>query len=76
MLHLLASEGAAAGAAIGGFFIFWLILAVAALALWIWALVDIIGRPMDGTKKLLWIIVILVAPLLGALLYLLIGRKV
>ena len=72
----LASAAEIGGGLFAGFGILIVILALATLALWIWAFIDILGRNMDGTKKLLWIVVILVAPLIGAILYLLIGRKV
>lgn len=39
------------------------------------AIVDCIKSPMDGGKKLLWIILILVLPFLGMLLYFLLARK-
>ena len=58
----------------GGFLILWLILALAVLVLWIWALVDIIGSPMSAGAKIVWLLVIFFLPLLGSILYLLIGR--
>lgn len=39
-------------------------------------LVDILRADFkDGTKKLLWVVIVLVAPVLGALIYLLFGRR-
>lgn len=58
----------------GGFLILWLILAIAALVLWIWALIDIIGSPMSVGAKILWLLVIFFLPLIGSIIYLLIGR--
>lgn len=73
MTILLASNvGAAFGSAL-------LLLAVLALvAVWVWALVDAIGVPDDahyrtGTK-LLWVLVIAITGLLGAAIYLAVGR--
>ncbi len=43
---------------------------------WIAALVDIIrSRFRSDTDRLLWIVVVTLAPALGALLYLFLGRK-
>ncbi len=43
--------------------------------LWIWALIDIIRSEFaDSTNKIIWVLVIIFLPVIGALLYLLIGR--
>ncbi len=39
------------------------------------AIVDCVKSSMDGGKKVLWIILILLLPLLGLILYYLVGRK-
>ena len=39
------------------------------------AVVEIIRRPMDTTKKILWILVIVAFPIVGLLLYYFLGRK-
>ena len=39
------------------------------------AIVDCIQSSMDGTKKLLWILLILILPLLGMVLYFLLAKK-
>lgn len=39
------------------------------------ALVDIYKRPMDITKKLLWVLVILVFPVVGMVLYFILNKK-
>jgi phospholipase D-like protein len=52
-----------------------LILSVLTLVLFVWALVDILSSPRDGMGKLIWIVVVLVLPLLGPILYYFIGRK-
>jgi len=56
------------------FLVFW----VASLVLWIWALVDAIRVPEDrfyraGTK-LVWVLVIVLAGGIGAIIYLVVGR--
>lgn len=44
--------------------------------LWLWALIDLLSSEFgNSTNKLIWVVVILFLPVLGALLYLLIGRK-
>jgi hypothetical protein len=70
---LLASN---AGAAIGSALILLVILALAAL--WAWALVDAIRVPDDAQyragTKLVWVLVIALTGLVGAALYLAVGR--
>ena len=51
------------------------ILGILALALIIYAIIDLIKSPMDTTSKIIWGIVIWIIPFLGAILYLLIGRR-
>jgi Phospholipase_D-nuclease N-terminal len=65
-----------AGAAIGSALILLLILAL--VAAWVWALVDAIRVPDDahyraGTKPI-WILVIALTGLIGAAVYLAVGR--
>lgn len=44
-------------------------------ALWLWALIDLLSSDFrDSTTKLIWVVIIIFLPVLGALLYLLIGR--
>ncbi|MFD2248538.1 PLDc N-terminal domain-containing protein [Pontibacter ruber] len=44
--------------------------------LWLWALIDLLNSDFEkGIDKLIWLVVIVFIPLLGALLYLLFGRK-
>ncbi len=46
------------------------------LALFIWALVDILKSEFkDANNKIIWLIVVLVLPLVGAIIYLAVGRK-
>ncbi len=51
------------------------IIYVLGLVLFIWALVDILQAKRDNTWKLIWVLVCLVLPLLGPILYYFIGRK-
>jgi len=51
------------------------ILGLVVLILDIVAIVDCVKRSMDTGKKVLWIVLILLLPLLGMILYFLLGRK-
>lgn len=51
------------------------LLLLAQFGLMIWALVHVHSSPASMTHKLLWTIIVLVAPLLGAVVYLLAGRR-
>lgn len=60
----------------GGFMLFWIALAVASFVLWIWALIDAIRNPaLDSNERLLWVVVIAVTQIIGAIVYLIIGRS-
>jgi hypothetical protein len=60
----------------GGCMLAWILISLVGLVLWIWALVDAIQNPsLSGNEKLIWVLVIILTSLLGAVLYLLIGRK-
>lgn len=39
------------------------------------AIIDVIGSAMDGVKKLIWILVILLLPLIGMILWFAIGKS-
>ena len=51
------------------------IIGLIILALDIWAIVQILQRGGPTDKKILWILVILLLPVLGLILWLLLGRK-
>ena len=50
-------------------------LGLVVLILDIVAIVDVFKSAADTTKKLLWIIVILLLPVVGMILYFIIGKK-
>jgi hypothetical protein len=52
-------------------FIIWLVV----LILDILAIIDVAGRSMEMLKKVLWILLILFLPILGIVLYYLVGRS-
>lgn len=70
----VATTGAAA---VGiGLLIFWIIFGVFGFALWLWALIDVIRRTFkDPNNKVIWLIVVLLVPWIGSLVYLIAGRK-
>jgi len=75
-----AAAAAAAGtAAVGvgiGLMILWFVFGVAGLIIWIWALVDVIRRQFTNQNdKVLWIVLVIVLGVLGAIIYLIAGRK-
>ena len=52
-----------------------LLLFVTGMILWIWVLVDCATKePSEGNDKIIWILVILLGQLIGALIYLFIRR--
>jgi len=61
-----------------GFFIFILIFAVVVIGFWIWMLVDCIQRdfpPQEQNSKIIWILVIVLAGWIGALIYFFVVKK-
>jgi hypothetical protein len=59
---------------VGGFFGLLLILSLVPIGLAIWALVDLARKDMDGTTKVLWVLVILFFPIIGSIASLIINR--
>jgi hypothetical protein len=52
------------------------ILGLLVLVLDIIAIVDVLKSPMETGKKALWIILIFILPVVGMVLYFLIGKKI
>lgn len=53
-------------------------LAVVGFALWVYCLVDVIGRGEDGVRhlpKVAWIVLVLLFPFVGSVAWLLVGRE-
>lgn len=56
--------------------IFFILIGFFLFAVWIWTLVDIIQAEFkDTNEKLLWIILVILLPFLGTILYFAIGGK-
>jgi len=62
-----------------GFGILWVfmaILGIAAFVVWVWALIDAIQNPaLDSTMRIVWVLVIVFTQIIGAILYLAVGRS-
>lgn len=62
----------------GGFVFFFFLLMIAGFAFWVWALVDAIRIPDDSRyksgTKLVWVLVIVLAQFVGAIIYVVVGR--
>jgi hypothetical protein len=44
--------------------------------LWFWALIDVMQSNFsDSNNKLMWVMIILLVPVIGSILYLIIGRN-
>jgi cytochrome c oxidase assembly factor CtaG len=57
------------------FMLFFFLLVVTALIFWIWMIVDCATKePSQGNDKIVWIVVIIFAQLIGALIYYFIRR--
>jgi uncharacterized RDD family membrane protein YckC len=50
------------------------ILFVAVFVLWLWAMIDILKNEFTGSNKLIWLLVVMLLPFIGMVLYWLIGR--
>lgn len=57
-----------------------LLIWLAATAFWIWAIVDVVKVPDDSMfragNKLIWILVVVLTHVIGAIIYFLVGRPV
>lgn len=62
---------------IGLLFLLCLVLfGILAFVFWIWMLIDAISnRSLNGTQKIVWVLVIIFLHALGALIYFLVGRS-
>lgn len=53
----------------------WQIFTLISIGLFIFSLVDILKSSFDNNNKLIWILVVLLVPVLGSILYLFIEKK-
>jgi hypothetical protein len=59
---------------VAAFFVFWLVF-VAVFVFWLWALIDILKSEFTGSNKIVWLLMVVFVPLIGAILYYFIGRE-
>lgn len=60
---------------VGGFGVFGLIIGILASIFWLWMLIDAVINPaLNGTEKIVWVLVVLFLHVLGAILYFLLAR--
>jgi hypothetical protein len=53
-----------------------LIIGLFALVLWIYAIIDIVRGSLAGnSRKILWLIVVIIFPIIGAILYLILAKR-
>ena len=51
------------------------IIAFGSIIIWIWALIDCVNNePSEGNDKIIWVLVIVLAQLIGAIIYLVVRR--
>lgn len=55
--------------------VFLLLFGIFLVGLWLYCFFDILTSKFRGNEKLLWVVVVLIAPGLGILLYLILGKK-
>jgi hypothetical protein len=48
---------------------------VAVFVLWLWAMIDILKNEFTRSNKLIWLLVVMLLPFIGMVLYWLIGRE-
>ena len=53
----------------------WQIITLIYIGLWIYSLIDIMKSSFEKNDKMIWILVALFVPILGPILYMIIGRK-
>ena len=52
-----------------------IVLGLSSTILWIWALVDLTrNQTLDTNTKIVWVIVVLIFPFIGSIVYLVVGR--
>jgi hypothetical protein len=52
-----------------------IIVILALIVLPLWALIDIVKTEFMGSNKVMWILIVLILPLIGSILYFVIGKR-
>ncbi|MFV8838060.1 PLD nuclease N-terminal domain-containing protein [Salinimicrobium soli] len=55
--------------------LFFILILALIFGSWVFCLIDILTSRFRGSEKLLWFLLVLFAPLIGMILYLLLGKK-
>ena len=56
-------------------FLFGSIIGLLTFAFWLWMLIDCLtNQGLEGSEKVAWVLVIILLPFIGSLIYLFIGR--
>lgn len=53
----------------------WQAVILISIGLWIFCLIDVLRNKFDQNDKVIWLLVVVLIPFLGSLLYLFIGRN-
>ncbi len=53
----------------------WQIIIYLSLILWVYSIIDILKSSFKNNDKISWLLVVIFVPIIGAILYLAIGRK-
>lgn len=53
----------------------WQVILLFSIGLWIYCLIDISKSSFKNNDKLVWILIVLLVPFIGSVLYLFVGRK-
>jgi hypothetical protein len=54
---------------------FWVVISVALVAVWAYTVADILRRPLDRRQTLAWVLIVILLPFVGALLYWVLRRR-
>lgn len=74
LLFLTGCSEEALANVVGGAVIIYVVGAILLFLLVVYALFDLWGKSNDSSKKLLWTIIILIIPVIGAIAYFAVGR--
>ena len=53
----------------------WQVFLILLIGLWVYSLIDLLRSSFKRNDKLIWLLALLFIPILGAVLYLIIGKK-
>ena len=54
---------------------FWVAISIALVAVWVFTLVDLFSRHLDRRHTLAWVLIVVLLPFAGALLYRVLRRR-